>query len=204
MDGAPDSDIKDTLMQLTWKYEGNKIQYNFNSELDENLRQISWAIENKKFDYVEELMKVSQEKLHTRNKHIRIADSSEGGWDTVKQYEANPLASDSEDESRILKAEGRALRKRKNKKGNTGKSKVSNFSLPGPSSSFNQGQQFTQGQFGFGKMNSFRAYNGQGTGSSSGNGVVGGCCFACGQSGHFRRECPNIYHGTASGGANQK
>ena len=39
---------------------------------------------------------------------IGIADSSAGGWDTVRLYEANPIASDSENE---FKAENRALKR---------------------------------------------------------------------------------------------
>jgi hypothetical protein len=40
---------------------------------------------------------------------IRIADGSPGGWDTVRSYEANPIASDPEDDAKIIKAENRAL-----------------------------------------------------------------------------------------------
>ena len=43
---------------------------------------------------------------------IRIADSSEGGWETVRQYDANPLAEDSDDESCLKRAEARTVRKK--------------------------------------------------------------------------------------------
>ena len=51
-----------------------------------------------------------EDKLKNRNKLIRIAESSEGGWETVRQYEASPLADDSEDESQLKRAESRAAR----------------------------------------------------------------------------------------------
>ena len=52
------------------------------------------------------------EKIKTSNKHIKIADGSDGGWETVRQYQSSPVASESDDESKINKAGNSALRKR--------------------------------------------------------------------------------------------
>lgn len=49
-------------------------------------------------------------KVATRQKHIQLADCSNYGWCTVKCYEANLLASDSDDEKSIKKAEKEAQR----------------------------------------------------------------------------------------------
>ena len=38
--------------------------------------------------------------MKQKNKLVKLADTSDGGWETVKQYQANPLASDSEDEKK--------------------------------------------------------------------------------------------------------
>ena len=99
--------------ELKWRFEGHKIQFVFNTELEDGIKQALWAYNNKKGDYLVELLNELLDKIKERNKFIRIADSSEGGWETVRQYENNSLASDSEDESRIRRAEAQAIRKKK-------------------------------------------------------------------------------------------
>ena len=101
--------------EVVWKRQGNKLQFQLNSDLSDSLTQALWGIDNNKCSYTRELIGDVLKKLKQRNKLIRLADTSEGGWETVKQYETNPVASDSDDESRINKAENRALRKRKTK-----------------------------------------------------------------------------------------
>ena len=81
-----------------------------------------------------------------RQKLIKLADSSELGWRVVTEYEANPLASDSDDEKRMYKAEARASKKikaEKTKKGRTsnawpyrkGANNASTTSTPSPAQS---------------------------------------------------------------------
>ena len=41
-----------------------------------------------------------------------MADSSETGWETINQCVSSPQADDSEDESRLRRAESRAVRKK--------------------------------------------------------------------------------------------
>ena len=103
-----------TEQDYTRKRPGNRVQYLFNSEVQDNIKQSQWTLENNKIEYLKELLQESDSKLKQRNKLIKIADSSEARWETVRQYKANTIASDSEDENKIFKAESHAVRKRKN------------------------------------------------------------------------------------------
>ena len=114
-----------TESDLDWRFKGNKLQYDFNNEVSETIKQALWGLEHNKDDYCKELLNELPEKLRKRNKLIRIADTSIGGWDTVKLYESNPLASDSEDESRINRAESRALKRKKTQTSHSGKRRTS-------------------------------------------------------------------------------
>ncbi|CAC5408504.1 unnamed protein product [Mytilus coruscus] len=71
--------------------------------------QTLWAIDNGKVDYARDLLSSTIDKIKHRNKLIKIADTSEGGWDTARQYDTNPIASDSEDEAKIIRADDRAV-----------------------------------------------------------------------------------------------
>jgi hypothetical protein len=68
-------------------------------------------LELKKISIAFVLIDDSLKALSKRNKLIRIANKSDGGWNTVQEYLSNEVASDSEDEKRIRAADTRALRK---------------------------------------------------------------------------------------------
>ena len=177
---------------FSWRKPGNKIQYLFNSEIEETFNQANWAVENQKFEYAQEVIGEGLTKIKQRNKHIKLADSSEGGWETVKQYQSNPLASDSDDEKKLQKAEFRAAQKKRRQEPKSfGKKKFkhgySDSSNPMQSNvvfqSWSQvgpvGQPIQRAQ-----NQPFRQEPGY-SGSK-------GCCFACGSFMHWRKECPLI------------
>ena len=115
---------------LTFKFSGNKKQFEFNNETLEQITQsLSFVdslkslvdLENSENHQVSALILKLDDSLNSaskaikrRNKLIRIADKSEAGWAAVDEYLSDEVASGSEDEKKIRAAEQRALKKKKN------------------------------------------------------------------------------------------
>ena len=93
------------------KFEGNKDQFLFNAELQEHIEISSGLLKQADISGALEKLETAQRSIHNRQKKIKLADKSEAGWLAVKEYEAEDLASNSEDEKRIKKAQASALRK---------------------------------------------------------------------------------------------
>ncbi|CAC5422899.1 unnamed protein product [Mytilus coruscus] len=94
---------------IKFKNEGNSIQYHFNDEILTGLHRIQKkgpSLDSPTISIMSELIT----KVKARNKSIRIADSSAGGWTTVREYESNTIADNSDDEKKIRQAESRAVK----------------------------------------------------------------------------------------------
>lgn len=59
-----------------WKYKGNKIQFNFNTENLENLVQTLWAINNMKVDYAQDVLFSTIDKMKHCNDIVKLYDTS--------------------------------------------------------------------------------------------------------------------------------
>ena len=55
-------------------------------------------------------LKEGIQSIALRQKHIKVAHRSEFGWATVEEYDKDELASDSDDEKRLFRAERNAER----------------------------------------------------------------------------------------------
>ena len=105
-------EIEDTFK---FKHKGNRIQFEFNQKILQMVGNVSSALNNDDISEANDLCGDLTAELKRRNKLIKMADRSVLGWDTVAEYEADPIASDSDDGKKIRQAENRALTKRKSK-----------------------------------------------------------------------------------------
>lgn len=115
-----------------------------------------------------EALKEGTSLARRRIKLIRIADKSEFGWETVNHYEADELASNSEDDKRIYRSERRAQKKHKEKKKSppvrSSFSSTSTLSAACPIPSVVSNRGLLRSSL--------------------------GPCFACGKFGHLQTKCP--------------
>ena len=172
------------------KGKGNQAQFDFCTEVQAALQRAEELIRIDKKP--EALQKIGSAKIlvEKRMKLVRIADKSDLGWNTVDEYVSDDLASDSDDEKRLRKAEARAEQKRKKRDSArlpNKKPKVdfyaSRDNMPSTSRRFQNyqpsGRQFhgnasTDRQF-FPARKAFRTAD---------------RCFGCGKEGHWRSFCP--------------
>ena len=139
-------ELASKISKSTYQFrrKGNEIQFTFNATVADSISSAKKELERFKpteKEAQETLKKAQQsldegmEAIEKRQKHIRVADSSDYGWSTVQLYDAHPLAADSEDEKRLEKAEREAerLANKRRKGGNFAARKRRNWG-DGPSS----------------------------------------------------------------------
>ena len=99
--------------------KGHERQFEFNSNIQSSIAaarskvaKVTPTSEKEK----ETLLKATKaldegaKALATRQKHIQLADQSEYSWATIKYYEGDPLAANSDNEKSIKKVEKEAQR----------------------------------------------------------------------------------------------
>ncbi|KAL4222280.1 hypothetical protein ACF0H5_018317 [Mactra antiquata] len=190
------SSVSTKLKQKTenFKHESHRIQFEFNMEIVDGLDDF---IHSSSVESINNIASSLKQKINYRNKLIKVADSSPGGWATVREYEKPSLGSDSEDEKKLKAAESKALKRFKSSQFHS----KSNVVTPRNSFSFmpatvQTGRYVPGGQTFLGRGSSTLAYGGTVYNRSSTNfnrvprqASARDICFQCGRRGHFRREC---------------
>ncbi|XP_071172359.1 uncharacterized protein [Mytilus edulis] len=183
--------------ESSFKFKGNKVQFDLNSDLLDNIDTAVDCIEHRIYDKAVRVLKESGQSLKKRNKLIRIADKSEGGWKTVDEYLSDDVASDSEDEKRIRAADGRAVKKLKtvkqDKRQNIKKRPAE--SAGGPSSIAHNGNNG-----GFSQQHPFLVAGAAAPITSRRN-RTRDICYNCGLYGHWAKDCKKGGNSAASRGA---
>ena len=101
--------------EKTFKSRSNKIQFELNTDTIDSLSQAKVALQDPAPSVSSAVRHLDEgmEALAERNRMIELCEVSEHGWLTVDEYCKRPLAEDSDDDTRMRRAEGAAGRKKK-------------------------------------------------------------------------------------------
>ena len=175
-------------VENSFNFKGHQIQYEFNTDLQDNIEKAVDCIRSKRYHKTESALRDSLDLIRKRNKHIRIADKSEGGWKTVQEYLSDDVASDSEDEKKIRAADSRAVKKIKASKAE----KSSSNARKRPAEAAGSAAQVSHN----GGNTAFFSYSMQPFRGSGQSGLAqgkrakpGDQCYNCGLFGHWARDC---------------
>ncbi|XP_062581999.1 uncharacterized protein LOC134243774, partial [Saccostrea cucullata] len=156
-----------------FKRKGNEAQYKFNNSIRDKLVEANTGLSEGEPEVAFNCISSGIELIHQRQKLIKLADSSKTDWRTVQEYTQHELASDEEDEKRILKAEMRPKRSKK-RSGSKRRERPD-------ASTHTRRSPHTQNQT--------KSYEGS---------KKSGTCFKCGFAGHWAKECTSNSKETSS------
>nr|XP_034316000.1 uncharacterized protein LOC117685658 [Crassostrea gigas] len=152
-----------------FKKRGNEEQHKHNVKVFAKMQEANENLKENKVQSAQRNIAEGLDIIKNRQKLIKLADSSEAGWRAVDEYTKNPIASDSEDEKKISKAQTRADRKVKEAKAK----KRKDF------------------------RDSARPYQKPSWSQTSADNTTwkSGHCYRCNKRGHWRKDCTEKLNG---------
>ncbi len=162
---------------VEFKNKSNKTRFEYNSKICDKLNEAIDLKEDGAKARPTKILKAIKKVSKKRNRFIRIADRSPASRSTVQEYLSDEIAGDSDDENKLRAVEKRALEKQKTKKTTPDGARLQKHfrgaASPNPRTSAIGGRQ-PIGQTNFSRMPKPTDIR-----------------LACGQAGHWRRNCPN-------------
>ena len=150
---------------VSLRSKGNQAQYDHANLVLNLVRDADECLRSENIEGCRNKLKQVKAELKKRIKLIRLADKSENGWNTVNEYLSDDLASDTDDERRIRRAETLAANKRKKAQKESARKRTRYDS--------NWNKNDTSNRFFRGNKNKDK-------------------CYACCRTGHWRNSCPHL------------
>ena len=173
-----------------WKKEGLRLQHNLAHSSVAKLTNAIAAMDLQHHDRARENVKATIDLQTQRMKELKIADTSEAGWETVNAYKANPIAENSDDDKRLQRAEkvGKERMEAKARKSRFGGGRGRFNRRPYWNHRDDNDRDYPYSNTGSMKSQDSQQKNGYTPNPRRQNSNL---CFYCGQPGHWQNECPN-------------
>ena len=183
-----------------WKKEGNRKQFEIIQKfmlqtLQAKDRYRTEGIEQGETE-LENLVLAYKERI----KMLRIADTSPHGWQTVQEYEVNPIARDEADDQKLRRA-AKAAQDKATIRAQERRAKQAKYSPYGQGQnnnfrSQNYGQDNQKPDYGYKAYGGFKNQNAYKSStvvpdkSTPKRNINNDICFSCGSRGHWANHCP--------------
>ena len=186
-----------------WKKEGLRKQYVIMDKIDVKFTLIDAAADLQDCVRVKDINKGAKALVAERKKELKIADTSDGGWETVNLYKSNPVADSADDDRRIRRADKMAIerleKKQKRDRGGYRGRYRGNFQRRQNNWDYrddnndNNDRDYPYRSSGSARSQDPQQRNSYAPDNRRRQNQSSSVCYLCGQSGHWQDSCPSKY-----------